>query len=80
MTREQGWAIISHEGPDLEKTVEAAGRTLIGKQAEDFFFFFWRSRSMYECDLQNKRFSPRFLFQFCTVEAYFLKITAIHDL
>ena len=39
MTREQGWASISHEGPDLEKTVEAAGRTLIGKQGEDFFFF-----------------------------------------
>ena len=61
------------------KTVEAAGRTLIGKQDEDLFFF-WRSRSTYDCDLQNKRLSPRFLFQFCTVEAYFLKITAIHDL
>ena len=42
------------------KTAEAAGRTLIGKQGEDFFFL--RSRSTYECDLQNKRFSPRFLF------------------
>ena len=39
------------------KTVEAAGRTLIGKQEEDLF---WRSRSSYECDLQNKRFSPGF--------------------
>ena len=35
---------------------------------------------MYECDLQNERFPPRFLFQFRSVEAYFLKITAIHDL
>ena len=63
------------------KTVEAAGRTLIGKQGEDLFFLeFWRSRSTYECDLQNKRFSPRFLFQFCTAETYFFKIIAIHDL
>ena len=56
------------------KTVEAAGRTLIGKQGEDLFIylsiFFWRSQSTYECDLQNKRFSPRFSFQFCTVKAY----------
>ena len=36
-------------------------------------FFFWRSRSTNECDLQNKRFSPRFLFQFRTVKAYFFK-------
>ena len=62
------------------KTVEAAGRTLIGKQGADLFLFFLRSQSTYECDLQNKRFSPRFSFQFCTVEAYFLKITAIRDL
>ena len=34
----QGWAIISHEGSDLEKTVEVAGRRLIGKQGEDLFF------------------------------------------
>ena len=57
----------------FRKTVEAVGRTLIGKQGEDlfffFFFFFWDPR--YECDLQNKRFSPGFSFQFCTVEAYF---------
>ena len=56
------------------KTVEAAGRTLIGKQGEDLFFL--RSRSTYKCDLQNKRFSPRFsrfLLQFCTVEAYFFE-------
>ena len=33
----QGWASFSHEGLDLEKTVEAAGRTLIGKQGEDLF-------------------------------------------
>ena len=62
----------------LGKTVEAAGRTLIVKQGEDLFF--WRSQSTYKCDLQNRRFSPRFLFEFCTVEAYFLKITAIYDL
>ena len=30
------------------KTVEIAGRTLIGKQGKDLFF--WRSRSTYECD------------------------------
>ena len=53
------------------KTVEAAGRTLIGKQGEDLSF--WRSRSTYKSDLQNKRFSPRFLFQFCTVEANFFE-------
>ena len=53
------------------KTVEAAVRTLIEKQGEDLFF--WRSRSTYECDLQNRRFSPRFLFQFCTVEANFFE-------
>ena len=56
------------------KTVETAGRTLIGKQGEDFFF--WRSQSTYECDFQTKRFSPRFsrfLFQFCAVEAYILE-------
>ena len=53
------------------KTVEPAGRTLIGKQGEDLLF--WRSQSTHECDLQNKRFSPRFLFHFCTVEAYFFE-------
>ena len=53
------------------KTVEVAGRTLIGKQGKDLFSFFWRSQSTYECGLQNKRLSPRFSFQFCTVEAYF---------
>ena len=34
----QGWAIVSHKGPDLEKTVEAAGCTLIGKLGDDLFF------------------------------------------
>ena len=34
------------------KTVEAAGSRLIGKQGEDLFIL--RSRSTYECDLQNK--------------------------
>ena len=53
------------------KTVEAEGRTLIEKQGEDLFF--WRLQSRYECDLQNKRFSPRFSFQFCIVGAYFFK-------
>ena len=43
------------------KTVEAAGRTLIEK-VTTIPFFFRRSRSTYECDLQNKRFSPRFSF------------------
>ena len=47
----------------FEKTVKAAGRTLIGKQGKDLFsFFFLRSQSTYECDLQNKRFSLRFSF------------------
>ena len=36
---DQGWANFLHEGPDLKKTVEAAGRTLMGKQGEDLFFF-----------------------------------------
>ena len=71
---DQGWASFSHEEPDLKKTVDAAGRTLIGKLGEDLFsLFFGRSRPTYECDLQSKRFSPRFLFQFCTVDAYFLE-------
>ena len=35
---EQGWASFSHEGPDLEKLLKRAGRTLIGKQGEDLFF------------------------------------------
>ena len=55
------------------KIIEAAGRTLIGKQGEDLFL---RLRSAYECHLQNKTFSPRvspFLIQFCTVEAYFFE-------
>ena len=52
------------------KTVEAAGRTLIGKRGEDFF---WRSRYSYECDLQNERLSPDFLYQFCIFEAYFFE-------
>ena len=64
------------------KTVEAAGRTLIGKQGEDLFPFFFVdhspranviSQSTCECDPQNKRFSPRFSFQLCTVEAYFFE-------
>ena len=41
----------------FEKTVQAAGRTLIGKQGEDFFL---RSWSTCECDLHKKRSSPRF--------------------
>ena len=52
------------------KTVEAVGRALIGKQDEDLFSLLWRSHSSYECNLQNKKFSPHFSFQFCTVEAY----------
>ena len=78
MTLEQGWAIISHEGPDLEKLLKPRAARRLENKVKTFFF--WRPRSTYACDHQNKRFSPRFLFQFCTVEAYFLKITAIHDL
>ena len=38
-----------------------------------FFLFSCRSQSTYECALQNRRFSPPFSFQLCTVEAYFFK-------
>ena len=34
----QGWAIILHERPDLEKLLKPRGRTLIGKQGEDLLF------------------------------------------
>ena len=51
------------------KTVEAAGRTLTGKQGEVLFFL--RSRSTYECDLQNKRFSSRFYSNFAPLRFIF---------
>ena len=65
----------------FEKIVEAAGRTLIGKQGKDLSF--WRSRSTLECDLPNIRFSPCFLVfysNFAPLRLIFLKITVIHDL
>ena len=60
------------------KTVEAAGRTLMGKQGEDHFFGDRGLRTNVISKIRG--FHLFFLFQFCTVEAYFLKITAIHDL
>ena len=73
----QGWVIISHEGSDLEKMLKPGAARWWENKVKAFF---WRSQSTYECDLQNKGFSPSFLFQFCTVKAYFLKITANHDI
>ena len=67
----QGWASFSHEGPDLEKLLKPrAARWLKNKVKTSSF---WRSQYTYDCDLQNIRSSPRFLFQFCTVEAYFVE-------
>ena len=56
------------------KTVEAAGRTLIGKQGEDLFFGDHgpRTNVIYKRKGFHLVFSC-FLFQFCTVEAYFFE-------
>ena len=66
-----GWASFSHEGPDLEKLWKPrAARWLKNKVKTSSF---WRSRSTDDFDLQNKTSSPRFSFQFCTVQAYFVE-------
>ena len=57
------------------KTVEAAGRTLIGKQGEDLFFLEITVRIIFGDHGLSLKITV-FLFQFCTVEAYCLKITA----
>ena len=63
----------------FEKTVEAAGRTLIGKQGEPLIFF--GDHDPRANAISKKRgFHLVFLFQLCTFQAYFLKIIAIHAL
>ena len=67
----QGWASFSHEGPDLEKLWKPRAASWLKNKVKTSSF--WRSQYTYDCDLQNIRSSPRFLFQFCTVEAYFVE-------
>ena len=78
----QGWASFSCKEPDLEKLLKPRAACRLENKVKTSWFF-WRFWSTYEYDLQDERFSllfSRFLLQFCSVEAYFLKITAIHDL
>ena len=60
------------------KTVEAAGRTLIGKLGEDFFFRDYGPRT--NVISKMKGFHPVFDFNFASLRLLLLKITAIHDL
>ena len=60
------------------KTVEAAGRTLIGKQGEDFFF---RNHGPRANVISNmKGFYLVFYSKFAPLRLILLIITAIHDL
>ena len=63
-------------------TVEAVGRTLIGKQGEDLLLFFEGGN---HCPSTNvisniKGFHLLFHFTFASLRLIFLKITAIRDL
>ena len=59
------------------KTVEAAGRTLSGKQGEDFFFRDHNSRTNMISKI--KGFHLVFYSNFAPLRLILLKITAIHD-
>ena len=60
------------------KTVEAAGRTLIGKQGEDFSFRDHGPRTNVISKI--KGFHLVFYSRFAPLRLILLKITAIHDL
>ena len=60
------------------KTVEAAGRTLIGKQGEDFFFRDHGPGTNVISKMKN--FHLVFYSNFAPLRLILLKITAIHDL
>ena len=60
------------------KTVEAAGRTLIGKQGEDLFFGDHGPRTNVISKI--KGFHLVFYSNFAPLKLILLKITAIHDL
>ena len=68
----------------LRKTVEAAGRTLIGKQGKDlsifFFFFFGDHSPRTNVTSKIQGFHLVFHFNFAPLRLIFLKITAIRDL
>ena len=61
------------------KTVEAAGRTLIGKQGEDLFFFGDHGPRT-NVILKIKGFHLVFYSNFAPLRLILFKITAIHDL
>ena len=60
------------------KTVETAGRTLIGKQGEDLFFGDHGPRTNVISKIRG--FHLVFYFNFTPLRLILLKITAIHDL
>ena len=64
------------------KTVEAAGRTLIGKQGEDLliFLFFGDHSPRKNVIFKIHGFHLVFHFNFAPLRLIFLKITAIRDL
>ena len=62
----------------FEKTVEAAGRTLIGKQGEDFLFGDHGPRT--NVISRMKGFHLVFYFNFAPLRLILLKIIAILDL
>ena len=63
------------------KTVDTAGRTLIGKQGEDLFFFFLGDHGPRTNVISKiKVFHLVFYSNFAPVKLIVLKITAIHDL
>ena len=77
---DQGWANFSHEGSRFGKTVETAGRTLIGKQGENLFSFFEDHGPRTNVISKIKDFHLVFHFNFAPLKLVFLKITAIRDL
>ena len=62
------------------KTVEAAGRTLIGKQGEDLLFFFGYHSPRANVICKIKGFRLVFHFNFAPLRLILLKMTAIRDL
>ena len=70
-----------HTKARFGKTVEAAGRTLIGKEGEDLFSFFFGDHSPRTNVISKIRsFHLVFHFYFAPLRLIFLKITAIRDL
>ena len=64
----------------FRKPVEAAGRTLMGKQGEDLFSFFVLEIRVTNVISKIKGFHLVFHFSFAPLKLIFLKTTAIRDL